>query len=139
MREVVCVVGERASRCRNSSKIVVAAVCSLSIPISFLGFFQRHQDRISTDFFFRLAKFKKFRAQEKKMKRLFSLAFLKTLQGHPLLGRWCHPNSHAVCDQVRKADLANADNSYSSFTPLKLSVKHRRRFDRDPVSVFVCD
>ena len=54
------------------------------------------------------------------------------------LGRWCHPLSHARCDQERKADLANADNSCAgqaaSSSPVTKPVP-----ERDPVSVFLAD
>ena len=55
-----------------------------------------------------------------------------------LLGRWCHPLSHRHCDQARKADLANQDNSMIG--PERPSTgEHNsvRNPARDPVTVFV--
>lgn len=60
-----------------------------------------------------------------------------------LLGRWCHPLSHPKCNQNRKADLANLDNSFVaawlSPTTADADSSPSPPASRDPVSVFSVD
>lgn len=53
-----------------------------------------------------------------------------------LLGRWCHPQSHASCNQALKADFANSDNTFSVARLPRAPVP---AISRDPVSVFMSD
>ena len=70
------------------------------------------------------------------MSRLPTLYLTIARRRPVLLGRWCHPNSHPQCDQERKADLANQDNSFYLPSP---APRRASRVTRDPVSVLAAE